>query len=149
MKKSGVIITLLALMTLLISCKQTIDADALMDKEETFMLFSNLQINNVEWGEPLAIINSDDLRFEKVQQWLNNNKKGWKNDFQTYEFPKLMLTGSYMNLCIYDGFVVLMYDDYYLTKYTDTKAFDFLYEGVDNTYSNKEEQTTIVVRKEE
>ncbi|MDO4190192.1 MAG: hypothetical protein Q4D14_00715 [Bacteroidales bacterium] len=133
------------LVTLLSACKQEINPDALIEAENKMVVYTNLQINNIDWGDPLDILEPGDEKFELFAQWLKDNNKGWKNDFQTYDFPSIMLAGTHMNFCVYDKFVVLMYDDYYLTKKTDTDKLQFLVEGVKNNFTNDEPETTIMI----
>lgn len=131
------------------ACSETIDPEALLEGENMLMLFTNLQINNVEWSEPLDYVNDDSKKYEQFAEWLSENKSGWHNDFQTYEFPQIMLAGSRMNFCVYDGFVVLMFEDYYYTKKTDTKKLQFLVDGIRNNFYNEEEEATVVISTQE
>lgn len=136
---------LLPLLCFATSCSETIDPDSLLEGENMLMLFTNLQINNIEWSKPLDYINDDSEKFQKFAEWLNENKSGWKNDFQTYEFPQIMLTGSRLNFCVYNGFVVLMFEDYYYTKNTDTDKLQFLINDIKNTFYEEGEEATVVI----
>lgn len=117
-------------LALITSCTHHIDAlDALM-KENNLTLTVYREEKGLHDSSSVTLT-QESQEITELSNWLSNNKKGWKSDFNSWIHPDFTLTGNDFRLLIYNDFVVLGYTDKnnkpsQFTRKVNIKELEFL-----------------------
>jgi hypothetical protein len=119
----------LFLLTLFVSCKQTLDSSVCLKNESTLKL-------NIINSDTVLIGNSVDLEINsakmiELRNWIDNNSTKWENSIISYVQPLISVIENDFRMLIFKSFVVIGFKDKndksrQITKQTDYNEFDFL-----------------------
>jgi hypothetical protein len=121
----------LFLLTLFISCTQTIDSVEVLKDESKLKL--NIQDSDSGFYDNSVDLDINSTKIKKLRDWIDNNNDSWENSIASYAQPLISLIGENFRMLIFRDFVVIGFADTndkprQITRQTDFAEFEFLLE---------------------